>query len=118
MIATCRRNAPRPRPDAFNHAWDNSFEPALEIESGETILLHVEMHQTSRSARPQRRTQSQTSTSARSIRSAARSSSRALEPETRSQSSCPEFEPPDSGDAIIPGFGLLADEFSIRGFDL
>ena len=29
------------RPDAFHYAWDNSFEPALEIESGEAVLLHV-----------------------------------------------------------------------------
>ena len=29
------------RSDAFEYAWDNSFEPALEIESGETVLLHV-----------------------------------------------------------------------------
>ena len=29
------------RPDAFAYAWDNSIAPALEIESGETILLHV-----------------------------------------------------------------------------
>jgi acetamidase/formamidase len=29
------------RPDAFEYGWDNSFEPALEIESGEAVLLHV-----------------------------------------------------------------------------
>jgi acetamidase/formamidase len=29
------------RPDAFAYTWDNSRSPALEIESGETILLHV-----------------------------------------------------------------------------
>ena len=29
------------RPDAYRYAWDNSFEPALEIESGEAVLLHV-----------------------------------------------------------------------------
>jgi len=29
------------RPDAFAYAWDNSLDPALEIESGETVLLHV-----------------------------------------------------------------------------
>jgi acetamidase/formamidase len=29
------------RADAFNYAWDNSIEPALEIESGDDVLLHV-----------------------------------------------------------------------------
>jgi acetamidase/formamidase len=29
------------RADAFNYAWDNSLEPALEVESGDEVLLHV-----------------------------------------------------------------------------
>ncbi|MGH3001456.1 MAG: acetamidase/formamidase family protein [Gaiellaceae bacterium] len=29
------------RADAFAYAWDNALEPALEIESGERVLLHV-----------------------------------------------------------------------------
>ena len=29
------------RRDAFEYSWDNSIEPALEIESGDTVLLHV-----------------------------------------------------------------------------
>ena len=29
------------RGDAFNYVWDNSIEPALELESGEAVLLHV-----------------------------------------------------------------------------
>jgi len=29
------------RSDAYQYAWDNSIEPALEVEPGETILLHV-----------------------------------------------------------------------------
>jgi len=29
------------RADAFEYAWDNSLEPALEVESGEAVLLHV-----------------------------------------------------------------------------
>ncbi len=29
------------RPDAFNYVWDNSLEPALEVDSGETVELHV-----------------------------------------------------------------------------
>jgi acetamidase/formamidase len=29
------------RRDAFRYAWDNSFPPAIEIESGEAVQLHV-----------------------------------------------------------------------------
>jgi acetamidase/formamidase len=29
------------RADAFQYAWDNSVEPALEVEPGESVLLHV-----------------------------------------------------------------------------
>jgi acetamidase/formamidase len=29
------------RPDAFNYVWDNSLVPALEVESGEAVELHV-----------------------------------------------------------------------------
>src|ERR687887_431065 len=29
------------RADAFNYAWDNSLEPALEVEPGDEVLLHV-----------------------------------------------------------------------------
>jgi acetamidase/formamidase len=29
------------RADAFNYVWDNSLEPALEVESGDEVLLHV-----------------------------------------------------------------------------
>jgi len=29
------------RPDAFNYVWDNSLEPALSVESGAEVMLHV-----------------------------------------------------------------------------
>ena len=29
------------RPDAFNYVWDNSIEPALEVEPGEAVELRV-----------------------------------------------------------------------------
>ena len=29
------------RGDAFNYAWDNSLEPALEIHSGDSVEFHV-----------------------------------------------------------------------------
>ena len=29
------------RPDAFNYVWDNSVEHALEVEPGETVVLHA-----------------------------------------------------------------------------
>ena len=100
------------RADAFNYAWDNSFEPALEVESGDEVLLHVrdasdeQIHEDSgvedvlnldfthvnpvsgpvfvRGARP----------------------GDVLEVELL------EFSPQGWGwTAIIPGFGLLADEY-------
>src|SRR5207237_8105335 len=29
------------RPDAYNYVWDNSIAPVLEVESGEEVELHV-----------------------------------------------------------------------------
>jgi acetamidase/formamidase len=29
------------RGDAFNYAWDNSIEPAIEINSGDSVEFHV-----------------------------------------------------------------------------
>lgn len=29
------------RPDAFNYVWDNSLEPALEVDSGDAVEFHV-----------------------------------------------------------------------------
>jgi acetamidase/formamidase len=75
------------RPDAYNHVWDNSIEPALELESGEADFSHVNP------------------VSGPIFVKGARAGG-VLEVELL------EFKAKDWGwTAIIPGFGLLADEF-------
>jgi acetamidase/formamidase len=100
------------RPDALNYVWDNSLEPALSVESGAEVLLRV-------------RDASDEQISAASgvdavagldftrvnpvsgpveVRGAAPGDVLAVE--------ILEFAPRDWGwTALIPGFGLLADEF-------
>jgi len=101
------------RPDAFEYAWDNSIEPALEVESGETVLLHV------RDASDEQIGPSSTGADVAAldfakvnpvsgpiyVKGAAPGDTLAVE--------LLEFETPTWGwTAIIPGFGLLADEFT------
>src|SRR4029077_10951067 len=101
------------RPDAFEYAWDNSVEPALEIESGETVLLHV------RDASDEQIGPASTAADVAAldfyrvnpvsgpiyVKGAAPGDTLAVE--------LLEFETPSWGwTAIIPGFGLLADEFT------
>jgi len=100
------------RPDAFNYAWDNSFEPALEIESGETILLHV------RDASDEQIGPTSTADAVAALDFGKVNPVsgpilvKGAEPGDTLAVELLEFEPPDWGwTAIIPGFGLLADEF-------
>jgi acetamidase/formamidase len=100
------------RPDAFAYAWDNSLRPALEIESGETVLLHV------RDASDEQIGPASTAADVTAldfdkvnpvsgpvyVKGARPGDTLAVE--------LLEFSPPSWGwTAIIPGFGLLADEF-------
>jgi acetamidase/formamidase len=100
------------RADAFEYGWDNSIEPALEIESGETVLLHV------RDASDEQLGPDSTAPDVAAldfakvnpvsgpiyVKGAAPGDTLAVE--------LLEFEPPAWGwTAIIPGFGVLADEF-------
>ncbi len=100
------------RPDAFAYAWDNALEPALEIESGETVHLRV------RDASDEQIGATSTAAEVAAldfekvnpvsgpvyVRGAGPGDTLAVE--------LLEFEPPSWGwTAIIPGFGLLADEF-------
>jgi acetamidase/formamidase len=100
------------RRDAFEYAWDNAVEPALELDSGETILLHVRD-----ASDEQIRADSGVDdvlaldfdhvnpVSGPVFVKGARPGD-VLEVELL------EFEPQGWGwTAIIPGFGLLADEF-------
>ena len=57
------------RPDAFSYVWDNSFAPALEIESGEAVQLTCATPPTSRST-PTPASTTSGSTSPMSTRSA------------------------------------------------
>jgi len=100
------------RPDAFAYAWDNALEPALEIEPGETILLHV------RDASDEQIGRESTTIDVAAldfskvnpvsgpvfVKGAKAGDTLAVE--------LLEFRPQGWGwTAIIPGFGLLADEF-------
>ncbi|HEY8842960.1 MAG TPA: acetamidase/formamidase family protein [Gaiellaceae bacterium] len=100
------------REDAFNYVWDNSLEPALELEPGETVELHV-------------RDASDEQISASSgVEDVTRldfdhvnpvsgpAFVKGAKPGDVLEVELLEFRPPDWGwTAIIPGFGLLADEF-------
>src|SRR6476469_8039204 len=100
------------RPDAFEYAWDNSFEPALEIESGETVLLHV------RDASDEQIGLTSTADAVAALDFGKVNPVsgpifvKGAEPGDTLAVELLEFEPPDWGwTAIIPGFGLLPDEF-------
>jgi acetamidase/formamidase len=100
------------RADAFEYAWDNSIEPALEIESGEAVQLHV------RDASDE---QIGPGSSAADVLELDFSHVNPVSGPVFVKGARPgdtlavellEFAPPDWGwTAIIPGFGLLADEF-------
>jgi acetamidase/formamidase len=100
------------RHDAFNYVWDNSIEPALEVESGETVEFHV------RDASDEQITETSTRDDVADldfervnpvsgpvfIRGARPGDVLAVE--------ILELRPRAWGwTGIIPGFGLLADEF-------
>jgi acetamidase/formamidase len=100
------------RPDAFEYVWDNSVEPALEIESGEAVLLHVrdasdeQIHAGSgvEDVAKLDFTHVNPVSGPVYVKGAAPGDALAVE--------LLEFRPQDWGwTAIIPGFGLLADEY-------
>jgi acetamidase/formamidase len=100
------------REDAFNYVWDNSLEPALELESGETVELHV------------RDASDEQINASSGVEDVTRLDFdhvnpvsgpvfvKGAKPGDVLEVELLEFRPPDWGwTAIIPGFGLLADEF-------
>ena len=100
------------RPDAFAYAWDNAIEPALEIEPGETILLHV------RDASDEQIGPASTAADVAALDfSKVNPVSgpvfvKGAEPGDTLAVELLELRPQGWGwTAIIPGFGLLADEF-------
>jgi acetamidase/formamidase len=100
------------RPDAFNYVWDNSLVPALEVESGEAVELHVrdasdeQIHRDSgvEDLTKLDFTHVNPVSGPVFVKGARPGDVLAVE--------LLEFRPPEWGwTAIIPGFGLLADEY-------
>ena len=100
------------RRDAFNYVWDNSIEPALEIASGDSVELHVRD-----ASDGQIRADSSTADVATLDFSHVNPVSgpifvKGAKPGDVLAVDLLAFTPPEWGwTAIIPGFGLLADEF-------
>src|SRR5271165_2317967 len=100
------------RPEAFNYVWDNSIEPALEIDAGETVSLQT------RDASDE---QIHKDSTAKDVSAIDFSHVNPVSGPVFVKGASPgdvlaveilEFEPGDWGwTALIPGFGLLADEF-------
>jgi acetamidase/formamidase len=100
------------RPDAFNYVWDNSIEPVLEIESGESVELHVrdasdeQIHKGSAVEDVAKLDFSHVNPVSGPVFVKGARAGDVLEVELL------EFKAKDWGwTAIIPGFGLLAEEF-------
>jgi acetamidase/formamidase len=100
------------RADAFNYAWDNSLEPALEVESGDEVLLHVrdasdeQIHEDSGVDDVLNLDFTHVNPVSGPVFVKGARPGDALEVELL------EFSPQGWGwTAIIPGFGLLADEY-------
>jgi acetamidase/formamidase len=99
-------------PDAFNYVWDNALAPALEIESGETVELHVRDASDEQIGR-----HSEAEDVAKLDFSHVNPVSgpvyvKGARPGDVLAVELVEFRPPEWGwTAIIPGFGLLADEY-------
>jgi acetamidase/formamidase len=100
------------RADAFNYAWDNSIAPALEVESGESVFIEVrdasdeQIHADSNVDAVGLLDFSHVNPVSGPIFVKGAKPGDVLEVELL------EFAPQPWGwTAIIPGFGLLADEF-------
>ena len=100
------------RADAFNYVWDNSLAPALEVESGESVFLHVRD-----ASDEQINADSDVTAVGRLDFSHVNPVSgpvfvKGAKPGDVLEVELLEFVPQAWGwTAIIPGFGLLADEY-------
>lgn len=99
-------------PDALHYAWDNSLAPALEIESGDTVVLHVrdasdeQIGERSSAEDVARLDFSRVNPVCGPVFVKGAGPGAVLAVELL------EFQPQGWGwTAIIPGFGLLADEY-------
>lgn len=100
------------RPDAFNYVWDNSIAPALEVESGEVVELHArdasdeQIHERSGAQDVAKIDFSRVNPVSGPVFVKGARPGDALAVEIL------ELRPSSWGwTAIIPGFGLLAEEF-------
>ena len=110
------RDAPRTlhsvREDAFSYVWDNSIEPALEVDSGEAVEFHVRD-----ASDEQIRADSGVEAVGRLDFTHVNPVSgpifvKGARPGDVLEVELLELRPRDWGwTALIPGFGLLADEF-------
>jgi acetamidase/formamidase len=100
------------RDDAFNYVWDNAIDPALEVEPGAVVELHVRD-----ASDEQIRADSGPEDVTRLDFDHVNPVSgpvfvKGSQPGDVLAVELLEFRPPDWGwTALIPGFGLLADEF-------
>ena len=100
------------RSDAFNYTWDNAIEPVLSVSSGEEVLLHV------RDASDEQITAGSDASAIANLDFghvnpvSGPVEVRGAKPGDTLQVEILEFAPREWGwTALIPGFGLLADEF-------
>jgi acetamidase/formamidase len=100
------------RGDAFNYVWDNSIEPALEIEPDEAVEFHVrdasdeQIHARSGAEDVAKLDFTHVNPVSGPV------FVRGARPGDVLEVEIVEFRPRDWGwTALIPGFGLLADEF-------
>jgi acetamidase/formamidase len=101
------------QPDRFHYGWDNSLEPALTVSSGETVLLH---------ARDASDEQLGPDATVEDVAAMDFGHVNPVSGPVRVEGASPgdvlqvdilELSQPTWGwTAIIPGFGLLADEFT------
>ncbi len=99
--------------DAFNYAWDNSIEPALEVDSGEVVELHAR-DASDEQIRRDSTTEAVTTIDFSHVNPVSGPVFvKGAKPGDALAVELLEFKPGDWGwTAIIPGFGLLADEFT------
>jgi acetamidase/formamidase len=100
------------REDAFNYVWDNALEPALEVDSGDTVELHVR-DASDEQIRAESGAEDVTKLDFDHVNPVSGPVFvKGAQPGDVLAVELLEFRPPEWGwTALIPGFGLLADEF-------
>jgi acetamidase/formamidase len=101
------------REDAFDYVWDNALEPALEVEPGEAVELHVR-DASDEQIRADSSPDDVTKLDFDHVNPVSGPVFvKGAQPGDVLAVELLEFRPPEWGwTALIPGFGLLADEFA------